>query len=35
LTTWNVIAAVTHLTGTAEFADPDAALSAKQFYRVA
>ena len=34
LTAWKPIAAVTNLTGTVEFVDPDAALSARRFYRV-
>jgi hypothetical protein len=34
LTVWNAIATVTNLTDTVEFADPDAALSAKRFYLV-
>jgi hypothetical protein len=35
LTMWSPVATVTNLTGTAEFADPDAALSQQRFYRVA
>jgi len=34
LTAWNSIATVTNLTGTVEFADPEAGLSAQRFYRV-
>jgi hypothetical protein len=34
LTAWNVIASVTNLTGTVEFAGPDAVLSTQRFYRV-
>jgi hypothetical protein len=34
LTTWNMVTTVTNLTGTVEFADPEAALSAQRFYRV-
>ena len=34
LTAWGRIAAVTNLTGTAEFTDPDAGLSTQKFYRV-
>jgi uncharacterized delta-60 repeat protein len=34
LRTWLPLATVTNLTGTVEFADPEAALSARRFYRV-
>jgi hypothetical protein len=34
LTVWNSIATVTNLTGTVQFTDPEAALSARRFYRV-
>jgi hypothetical protein len=34
LTDWMTLGTVTNLTGTLEFADPNAALSARRFYRV-